>query len=457
MIPRIPSLLFLKVAGVLGGCLDEKARTEGGAHRASPRPLPPPSPPPTALPDAGNIPAEGEGPPPISEGEGEGPPEPVLSECAYVEPQSIDFGLVEVGTSRLHEAAIFNCGRAEAYVHSISLEAPDSFTLDALESCDPLRRLCNLNTVIPPAGQLPFQLRYTPQSSDREGGRALIDFKVPEQILGVNFVGLGTMLDIMQPPTAIAQARMLGVGEFREYGDMQQPLRMGAGDTVELKGSDSFDPEGSALRYFWSVVDMPDGGNVVFEPAGSEPDVTTLIARGGQYTFELAVEDADGLLSSARIYLLGMVGSGFSIELSWQSLQGNNQNVADLDLYLFREAENPNERDAVCNFANPNPDWGPPGAANNPQLDRDCNGFVCASENISLNSEESAQYRVGVDYRFVREGTPEARIAFFVGGILRLEMSRILREPGLFWEVARLGENNGIRPIDIIHPQVPLP
>lgn len=339
--PRAPSLLFLKTAALLPGCLDESGRTGGEVGRASPQPAPQ-----TPQPDSGSVTNDAEGEAFAAEGEGE-PPEPVVDQCATVDPQYLDFGRVEVGRTASQSVALFNCGRAEASVRSLGLDAPDTFTLDGPDPCDALMRTCNLNAVIPSAGQLRFNIRYTPDNSGREGGRALIDFRTPAQILGVNLTG-------------------------------------------------------------------------------------------------------EGFLSE---------GSGYSIALSWSATQGNNPNLPDLDLHLLRAPGNWNQAPADCYFANANPDWGAPGAANNPELQDDCNGFGCSSENITLDQPEAeAVYRIGVHYRFAQGGMPEARIAIYSGGILRYEASRILEEPGSFWEVVRLAEEEGgIRPIDLIYPQVPLP
>ncbi|WP_175484878.1 PKD domain-containing protein [Jannaschia pohangensis] len=68
-------------------------------------------------------------------------------------------------------------------------------------------------------------------------------------------------------------------------------------DRLTLDGSDSFDPDGDALRYAWTVEKKPDGSAVTIEDT-AEPFVDVAFDVVGDYVFGLTVTDTTGLVSS---------------------------------------------------------------------------------------------------------------------------------------------------------------
>lgn len=69
-----------------------------------------------------------------------------------------------------------------------------------------------------------------------------------------------------------------------------EDLTMFSGDTAFLDGSKSYDPEGNALTYYWTVKSQPDNGDGAFSDE-IEADPWFLPNRTGTYLIELVVND----------------------------------------------------------------------------------------------------------------------------------------------------------------------
>lgn len=73
------------------------------------------------------------------------------------------------------------------------------------------------------------------------------------------------------------------------------------GADLVLDGTDSFDVDGEALSYAWSVIDAPNGAGQVLVDA-AESMTATAFAADGRYVFGLEVTDASGLVSGQAQY-----------------------------------------------------------------------------------------------------------------------------------------------------------
>lgn len=375
--------------------------------------------------------------------------------CARVEPEDIRFDPVTVGLSGRHAASVSNCENVALTVREVHLEAPESFALENLPlSCLEPTRSCELNLPLGPNDQLQFTVRYTPRNAGTEGGRLVIELAPPSQTtLEISLLATGVQPDAPARPVAIARAGVANSGDYNEHGDLEHALIMQPGLMVELIGSDSFDPNGGELRYTWSVTDAPDNTHVEFVHNANDADPQVLIPREGTYTFTLTVENQLGVSATASVYIVARFEHGLAVDLRWEGTGA----LPDLDLHLLREPGRWNGQPEACFFGNPNPDWGEPGDANDPQLDRDCNGFGCASEMIAIaDTELGVSYRIGVNYRFSAEATPEATIRVFINGGMELEMQHRLPDPDSFWEVARFTWHGGFEPLNIVHNQMPI-
>lgn len=78
------------------------------------------------------------------------------------------------------------------------------------------------------------------------------------------------------------------------------PTSMVSGTTVTLNGTGSTDPDGNPIQYSWSVASQPAGSNVsIANPTSSTASV--VVEQGGNYTFQLIVEDADAISAPATV------------------------------------------------------------------------------------------------------------------------------------------------------------
>lgn len=86
------------------------------------------------------------------------------------------------------------------------------------------------------------------------------------------------------------------------------------GDTVQLNGSNSYDPDSDPLQYWWTIIDGPVGSGATLS-SPSSPLPTFVAGAAGVYSIELIVTDTDGLESApdvVRVTAEGDSGGGSS-------------------------------------------------------------------------------------------------------------------------------------------------
>ncbi len=81
---------------------------------------------------------------------------------------------------------------------------------------------------------------------------------------------------------------------------------------IILDGSDSYDVDGDALTYLWSVENQPATGSVVFADATS-PFTDVSFDGFGVYTLSLTVQDTTGRVSSPAFYELELSGDDAAV------------------------------------------------------------------------------------------------------------------------------------------------
>lgn len=122
-----------------------------------------------------------------------------------------------------------------------------------------------------------------------------------------------------QPPSADA-------GESQEVVE---------GNTVNLDGTGSFDPDGDALEYEWSFLSRPNGSAASLSGAGM-PTSSFLPDVLGTYAVQLKVEDPFGETDTETVSVLAVV---MSYTLSVDAEQGGTTEP-EPGIYSYEEGEN---------------------------------------------------------------------------------------------------------------------
>lgn len=452
---------LIVVALLVGGCIDERraiVEDEDAAVLAD-----------TALPPDAESAADAELP--AQDGAPSAP-------CLQVAPTPLVIE-ARVGASTTRELTIENCGASAVVLEAARLSRDTAPTFTLTDEAG----LASAPVELPAAGparsyQLPVQFLATEEAAYE--GELIVDvFEQPE--LRVPLVGRGT-LNVC--PEAIVAESFLEV----------RPL-----DIVTLDGSLSRDedgPDGRPVHWEWIVVQRPDGSTAqpverYFNPPrpvdggpaddGRTPTAQFFVDLAGAYVIELRVTDADGAIAPsdgcpqapARIEIRAVPDEAIWVQLVWHNPADPDETDgegSDLDLHLLHPlAEGWADVPYNCHYANPAPDWGPPGPAGDPTHDLDdSNG--AGPENIHVFEPEDTsllgeRYRVGVHYRRAEDflgggtwGPAEATVRVFLAGQLVGEWRRILEATDAFWEVAGIvwtPQDKRVVEIDQLHPVFP--
>jgi hypothetical protein len=182
-------------------------------------------------------------------------------------------------------------------------------------------------------------------------------------------------------------------------------------ETVELDGTDSYDPDDDqgVLTFAWELVSSPEGSTATFE-ATDTARPTFSADTLGTYVASLVVTDEDGLPSTngALTAIEVVPWETMYVTLSWDTTD------LDMDLHLV----NPSGgyfTSNDCFFANPIPDWGTPGdAEDDPTLDADSETGG-ETENVLLPAPDEGVYTIYAHYYQPRDAakgfvTPSLRV-----------------------------------------------
>lgn len=217
------------------------------------------------------------------------------------------------------------------------------------------------------------------------------------------------------------------------------PLETSApGQEVVLDGTGSLDPDGDTpLTYQWVLRSRPVGAQAsIAEPGAARTVLRLDAAVPGEYEVELQVTDAAGARSvrAAQARVVAAPAQQLLVELFWDNA------ATDLDLHVLRVpgaalGSIPDD----CHYANPRPDWGTPGVAqDDPELLRDAlTGY--GPEVFGYVEPAAGSYRLAVV--FAREnGAVDPRstvtVRVYELGVLKGEFRRMLSHQGDAWSVA---------------------
>lgn len=319
-----------------------------------------------------------------------------------ITPLTLDFGDIGVGSSSTEYLLLRNEGDAALTLGAVEQVGSGAFSLET----DPS------HGVVGPRSEVPVILRYTPFGPDGDSGTLTFPSDDPDE------------------PTV--QVVLLGNGG----GDYAYPVAQidcpGTSEPpiwVDLDGSGSTDPEGHLpLTYAWTLLSRP---------TGSQEDLTNLTTEttrlftdvAGPYEVQLQVTNAVGTISAPdRCTIDAIPIDELHVELSWDTP------AADLDLHLAREdADIFTVGEDAC-FCNLSPNWGGPGAADDPRLDLDDQGGF-GPENINIREPAESSYTVRVHYWEEHgDDAVTARVRVFTYGVLAWEGTRTMLENEV-WDV----------------------
>ncbi len=329
-----------------------------------------------------------------------------------VEPEEVDFGVVDAGQVGLGQVTIRNAGNGDLLVTGIELgEAthPDYQILTSTRT----------PTALASGAEARLNLAYRPDGDSQPPGvgRLIVEAADPWN------------------PRAVVRLRAgLNRAPLADAGPDQQ---VDPFDEVALDGAASRDPDGNLpLAFEWALVRAPEGSGAALADADRElarlvPDLV------GLYEVELWVRDATGLRSLLpdRAAVNALPAEKLLVELVWDSPLG------DLDLHLLAPGGAFGGL-LDCFYANPAPDWGAPGdPADDPRLLRDdLAGF--GPETIGYGEPLEGAYRVEVHYFAAH--TPSGRepttatLRVFVDGLLAAEVGRRFEAQGERWEAVEV-------------------
>jgi prepilin-type N-terminal cleavage/methylation domain-containing protein len=128
-------------------------------------------------------------------------------------------------------------------------------------------------------------------------GRTCLDPTVtacPTALGSITSVRMDLLIDddLLRKPTDARVSSAVFLRNQNELPTATFVSTAGTGRQVVLNGSNSFDPEGRTLRYFWFVAPAPASFNCVSPPGDEDP---TLLGRGVTLTYTLIVCDPGDL------------------------------------------------------------------------------------------------------------------------------------------------------------------
>ena len=154
-----------------------------------------------------------------------------------------------------------------------------------------------------------------------------------------------------------------------------------------------------------------------------------LVDIAGDYQVQLVVENSIGLPSEPKICdFTAIPDEAIQVELVWDKAN------TDVDLHMVMEGYDFYSYDGDCCWCNPNPGWGNPGVADDPQLSLD-NRIGYGPEAIEIDTPYDGSYNIFVHY-FNGNGNGDtmATVKVYLDEVVIAEESRVL-SPRDLWDV----------------------
>ena len=369
-------------------------------------------------------------------GEGFGTPAPDI----YANPEFFDFGNLPVGqSSPVQPITIGNSGPGLLETYSVQITGPDAAEFELDEGDVPNTTMATaeygqLTVTFSAATQGTFEAQVEVASNDAD-----------EAPLIIPLYGAADTPALGDGPVAMCGA---------DFDSM--PLLV-----EQFDGSASYDPDGLALTYHWSLSPPAGSATLLSDHAQSgafdlfpgatdqsdRPYTWTQLDLAGDYTATLQVSNPNGQLSQPCSQTIHAIpNENFRIEMYWDQED-------DMDLHLL-EANPPGSprTDGDCYFSNctangfgPSPDWGVGGLTDDdPRLDLDDIAGL-GPENINIIAPDPGSpgwYQVFVhDYTGSTNdnyGTTNVTVNIYLNGVLQQTYNFGMQDDGDDYYVAKI-------------------
>ena len=374
----------------------------------------------------------------------------------------INFGEGAIGHANNKTLVVENCSpTAELTISEI-----DVCTMNTAGDCDASLDTFSIRdnslpgdlpddvAVLGPQQTANFVLTYTPDDTSVSNGQLVISSDDPaKSMLTVPIVGKGTDNAC---PTAVAEATIAGVNRY------QTEINTVPLNTVNFRGTNSIDSDGTVQSYEWTIVQQPTGSTTRMTPSAASPEPSLFIDLAGDYVIELKVFDDRGTEScgeQAIITISAVPNEAVHVQLVWDTPADPDQTDTfgtDLDLHFLHPNGNWNSSPWDCYWLNKTADWGRPGdPSDDPSLDIDDTDGA-GPENINLDEPEAGvAYEVGVYYfSDWGMGPSYATVRVYIDGVQQFEQEQLLQSSGSFWRTARVLDRV-VTPIDTVHNDFP--
>lgn len=358
----------------------------------------------------------------------------------------INFGEGGIGFANNKTIIAKNCSpTSDLTITEISVCTLDGGDCDATDAIFQLREdslpgeLPDGAAVIGPQDTASFVLTYTPEDLSRSEGELTVRSDDPAKAtLVVPVVGKGTDNTC---PQAVAEAKLSDSTRWQtELNTI--PLK-----TVNFRGTNSIDPDGTIERYEWNIVQKPTNSTARMNPSGTVAEPDLFLDLAGQYVIELKVFDDKGTEScgdQAIITIRATPDEDIHIQLVWDTPTDPDQNDTvgtDLDLHFLHPNGNWNTQPFDVFWANPEPTWTTTPGLGNPSLDIDDTDGA-GPENVNMNDPEAGlTYAVGVYYYADNGFGPSyATVRIYIRGEQQFEYRDMyMPSAQTFWYVATIG------------------
>jgi hypothetical protein len=321
-------------------------------------------------------------------GEG-GPPDVVI------EPNPIDFGLVNEGVPRGVSVTLRNQGFDTAGINSIGFAQNVGFTVvDAPGAAPPF--------ALEPGATRAIEVALDVNAAIAQNA---IDGVLEDELVV-------THADGEERARVTARVNLAPIAVAVEEVTRRSSIKVTIGRVVLVDGSETVDPEGDAFSFTWALVERPAGSTAALIGQGA-PETRVTPDVVGRYLVNLRAVDEHGAVGEADLEILPR---DLSVVLTWTGEDN------DLDLHLIRPGgtlgdygscpdgcseaqcgeftdDNPTCRSigTDASFQNRSPEWGALGRVDDPRLDvDDVSGG--GPEIISVDQPEDGIWRVVVHH-----------------------------------------------------------